>query len=86
MTRKERLEYLKWKRELAGEHLFTREQELLELLGKLRTFTFRADQGSDPMSLALQALQRAIDDVAQALTGKRDYFWAKHHSIGGSKN
>jgi hypothetical protein len=85
MTRKERLEYLKWKRELGGQHLCMR-QELLELLGKVRTFTFRADQGRDPMSLALQSLQRAIDDFAEALTGRRDHLWAKHHCIGGSKS
>ena len=55
---------------------------MLELLGKVRPFTYRADMGSDPLSLALQTLHKAIDDVAEAVTGRRDHFWAKHHSIG----
>ena len=85
MNRKqrERRDYLKWQRELRGPNFTMREQEMLDLMGKLRTFTYRSDQGSDPTSLALQQLKKAIDDVAAAVTGDPEYFWAKHHSIGG---
>jgi len=69
---------------MVGPQFAVREQEMLILLGKLRTFTYRSDQGSDPMSLALQALQKAIDDVAEVLTSNREYFWAMHHSIAES--
>lgn len=82
MTRKERIEYMKWKREREGPQLSMREQGLLGLLGKVRPFTYRADMGNDPLSLALQALHKNIDDIAEAVTGRRDYFWARHHSIG----
>ena len=34
-------------------------------------------------AIGLAGLFKAIDDVAEALTGRRDYFWAKHHSVGG---
>jgi hypothetical protein len=85
MNRKqrERRDYLQWKRELQGPILTVREQKMLELMRKLRTFTYRSDQGCDPTSLALQQLKKAIDEVAAALTGDWEYFWAEHHSIGG---
>ena len=68
---------------MTGPHFTVRETEMLELLRKLRPFTNRADMGSDPRLLTLQSMHKAIDDVAEAITGKRDYFWAKLHSIGG---
>jgi hypothetical protein len=59
MNRKqrERRDYLKWRRELQRPLLTVREQEMLELMRKLRTFTYRSDQSSGPTSLALRQLQ-----------------------------
>jgi hypothetical protein len=36
-----------------------------------------------PWHLALQRLRAAIEDVGTLMTGDKEYFWAKHHSIGG---
>ena len=83
MTRKERIEYMKWKRERTGPHLTVREQEMLAALDKVRNFTHGADAGDTPWHLALKRLRTAIEDVGTMMTGDREYFHAKHHSIGG---
>jgi hypothetical protein len=33
--------------------------------------------------LAPQRLRAAIEDVGSMMTGDRECFWGKHHSIGG---
>jgi hypothetical protein len=83
MTRKERLEYLKWKREREGPILTVRDQEMLAALDKARNFTRAADAGNSPWHLALQRLRIAIEDVGTMMTGDKEYFWTKSHSIGG---
>jgi hypothetical protein len=83
MTRKERLEYLKWKREMAGPQLTMRQQEMLQALDKARDFTHGCDLGDTPWHLALQRLRTAIEDVGTSMTGDQEYFWTKGHSIGG---
>jgi hypothetical protein len=83
MTRKERLEYLKWKREMTGPQLTLRDQEFLDVLAKARGFTHGCDLGDNAWCLALQRLRSAIDEIGSRMTGDREYFWTKGHSIGG---
>lgn len=81
ITRKERLEYQKWKREMAGPQLTLREQEFLDVLAKARAFTHGSDAGDTPWLQALQRLRSAIDEVGSRMTGDQTYFHAKSHSI-----
>jgi hypothetical protein len=38
-------------------------------------------RANDPLWDKAQALKNAIDDMAGELTGDREYFFAKHHSL-----
>jgi hypothetical protein len=83
MTRKERREYQRWKREREGQNLSTRDREFLDLLAKVRAFTHGCDAGNSPWHQTLQRLRAAIEDVGTIMTGDSEYFWTKRHSIGG---
>ncbi|MGJ5137327.1 hypothetical protein ACQR1V_05015 [Bradyrhizobium oligotrophicum] len=76
MTRKERLDYQKWKREREGLQLSLRDQEMLDVLTKARAFTHGCDLGDNAWCLMMQRLRDAIDDVGTLMTGNREYFHA----------
>jgi hypothetical protein len=80
MTRKERLEYQRWKREIAGPQLSLREQEFLDVLAKARAFTHGCDLSDNAWCQTLQRLRSAIDDIGTLLTGDPEHFHAKPHS------
>lgn len=83
MTRKDALEYRRLKRaEMARQIQHDKDEPLLELLRQLRPYTFGAELHDDPRALAMRKLHAAIDDVAEAVTGDREYFFAKSSSIG----
>lgn len=58
------------------------DEPMLELAGRLRNYTHSAELGSDPRSIALASLQKAIDDLAGVVTGDREYFHSRSSSIG----
>lgn len=80
MTRKERLEYQKWKREREGPQLSLRNREMLDVLAKARAFTHCCDLGDNAWCQVMQRLRAAIDDVGTLTTGDKEYFHAKPHS------
>lgn len=83
MTKKYAAEYRKRKRaEWARQLQADKDKPLLDLLEKLRPYTFGAELRDDPRALALRDLKAAIDDVAEAMTGDPQYFWIKNHSMG----
>ena len=44
---------------------------------RLRTHTHACESGGSPRALAAQALQTAIDGMAEVITGNCEYFFAK---------
>ena len=83
MSKKYAAEYRKQKRaEWAQRLQAERDKPLLDLLEKLRPYTHGAELHDDPRSLAMRRLHSAIDDVAEAVTGDREYFFSRPSSMG----
>lgn len=80
MTAKYRAQYRKQQRADQGAQISRVDEEALELMRKLRTHTYAAI-GDCPRAVAARALQEAIDGMAEVITGDREYFYAKHHSL-----
>jgi hypothetical protein len=53
---------------------------MLELMRQLRPHTYGAIY-DNPHCVAARALQKAIDEMAGAITGDAQYFYAKPHSL-----
>jgi hypothetical protein len=87
MTAKYRAEYRRQKQAERAAQISPLDREMLELMGRLRRFTYGAELGDSPRCTAARALMTAIDDMAGVVTGDRDYFWQKPHSLAqGSKS
>ena len=56
-------------------------RDFLEDMRAVRERTCRV-RANDPFYEPAKALQKAIDDMAGALTGDREYFWSQSSSIG----
>lgn len=82
MTAKYRAQYRKQQRVDQAARISAVDEAALELMRKLRTHTYGRALLDDPRSLATAALQKAIDDMAEVITGDPEYFYAKLHSIG----
>lgn len=81
MSKKDRREYRRQKETERAAQPSILDQELLELMRRVRNFTHSAELGTSPRSVALATLQKSNDEVAGAITGDREFYFAKHHSI-----
>lgn len=63
---------------------FNREAFLLSLgeSRRLATRVCACVQIGGPLYRQAEALMQAIDDLAETLTGNREHFWQRPHSIG----
>jgi hypothetical protein len=48
---------------------------------KLRRHTYGGGLGDNPRALAARALMQAIDGMVEVITGDREYFYGKPHSL-----
>lgn len=81
MTAKYRAQYRKQKRAEEAAKISRVDEEALELMRKLRTHTYGAELGDGPRAVAARALMTAIDGMAEVITGDREHFFAKAHSL-----
>jgi hypothetical protein len=71
MTAKYRAEYRKQQREKWAAEISLADQEMLEVMRKLRPMT-SGGLGDEPRGVASRVLQLAIDDMAGIITGDRN--------------
>jgi len=64
MNKKYRDEYRRQKRAEWAAQISSLDQEMLELMGRLRRYTYGGELGDNPRARAAKALMRAIDDMA----------------------
>lgn len=81
MSRQMARDHQAWKREREGRPISETDRAALELMRALRKHTHAAELGDGARALALQGLRNSIDRLAEVITGERDYFHAKHHSL-----
>jgi hypothetical protein len=81
MNKKHRDEYRRQKRAEWAARISSLDQDMLELMGRLRRYTYGGELGDSPRAVAAKALMQAIDDMAGVITGDREYFYGKPHSL-----
>jgi hypothetical protein len=81
MNKKYRDEYRRQKRAESASQISSLDQEMLELMSRLRRYTYGGELGDNPRALAAKALMLAIDHMAGVITGDREYFYGKPHSL-----
>jgi hypothetical protein len=86
MNKKYRDEYRRQKRAESAAQISSLDQEMLELMGRLRRYTYGGELGDNPRAVAAKALMQAIDDMAGVITGDREYFYGKAHSLAQGNN
>jgi hypothetical protein len=74
-------EYRRQRREREQSEMSPADQRALELMRELRPYTYGAALGEGPRAIAMRALMTAIDEMAGVITGDREYFFAKTHSL-----
>ena len=81
MNKKYRDEYRRQKRAESAAQISSLDQEMLELMGRVRRYTYGGGR-----AVAAKALMQAIDDMAGVITGDREYFYGKAHSLAQGHN